>query len=556
MTLKISSRSISPFWRMFAFTLRKNLGVIIVLCIAALMYCPGSFISVILNTMVGVNSVDYTQIFATTIAVLAGGVTVLFNVINFTFMYKKSAGDVFFAFPLKRTELLLSRTLAGVVSTVIPMTVAYIAFSILVAFNSWLGSFALLAVCFLNTLIILLVCSAFSLIFIVCAGSMFDLGVSLIGVNLAVMLIGNIFTHTLSSTLIGYSDNYAHGILYNLSIPYFCYRGLDNGFGIIENGLSANNIEFYIRSVIYILSFGIIAILLNNYRKAEKGGTAYAYKFMYLICSMLAGICGGYIIGMMFGYEPYQFAYWVFMGLGAVLCSTVYGVVTRRGFKQVWRSVVMGGVAVSVSVIVAVIGITGGFGYADRVPDIDDVDTVWVIYKGENIEFNNPEKAIALHNEIVKKDAAQLDFHYWDNRVVFEYLLKNGKVVSRDFYIDVEPVEESLLEVYTDTKRIDKYIEMVKNDKYGFIMFNYDHGETYGTVTLNKTQTIEILEEYKKDLKNSDKDILTKNWKYRYEFGGGTEHSGTKDYYYFDLESYPEFVNTYKYLEENIIVDK
>ncbi|MBQ8741217.1 MAG: hypothetical protein IJY79_06680 [Clostridia bacterium] len=44
MMLKTSSRKLNPFWNMVLFTIRKNFGIIVVLCIAALLYCPGSFL--------------------------------------------------------------------------------------------------------------------------------------------------------------------------------------------------------------------------------------------------------------------------------------------------------------------------------------------------------------------------------------------------------------------------------------------------------------------------------------------------------------------------------
>ncbi len=549
MTLKTSSRSINPFWKMLGFTLRKNLGIIVVLCVAALMYCPGSFVSVILDTVPGVDSVDHTQIFAIVIALFAGAVVVGFNIINFTFLYKKSAGDVFHSLPLTRCELLLSRSISGVISTVIPMTVAYATFSILIAFNPWIGNFAELSVLFANTILIVLVCSAFSLIFVVCAGAMFDLAVSLIGVNLAVMLIGDIFTHTLSYTLLGYSYRNAYNILYNLSIPYFCYRGLEDSFGIIENGINAANIEFYIRSVIYIVIFAAIAAVLYNCRKAEKGGTAYAYKFMYLICSVLAGICGGYVIGIMFGYEPNEIYFWIFMGLGALLCSTVYGVISNRGFKQVWRSVVVGGVAVAVSVIVAIIGVNGAFGYETRVPEKQSVEKVTVEFWGESFEFENPDTVISLHSSIIDEKAANNTDSEWDNYIQFEYQLKNGKTMRRAFYITTEPVSQQLLDIYTDTTRIDEYIEIVKADKYGDIVFNIS-GEKYETVILSQQEAIEFLEAYKKDLKNCDSSILSEDWIRSYDFSGGGKHSGEKGYYYFYLAEYEGFTNVQQYIND------
>ncbi len=551
MTLKTFSRSISPFWRMLGFTLRKSLGIIIVLCAAALLYCPGSYISTVLDSMVGVNAISYTFIFAEFVAFFAGAVAVGFNIINFTFLYKKSAGDVFHAFPLTRCELLLSRALSGVISTMIPVTLVYGCFATLIAFNTWLGDLKMLALCFLNTLLIVLVCSAFSLIFVVCAGSMFDLAVSLAGVNLAVMLIGTIFTDTLSSTLIGFPDNYSFNMLYNLSVPYFCYRGIVDLYSITEIGINSAFIEFYIRAVIYIVAFNAAAILLYNYRKAEKGGTAYAYKFMYLICSMLVGICGGYIIGMMFGYGPEDLAYWAFMTIGALLCSTVYGVISNRGFKQVWRSVAVGGVAAAISIAVAVVGITGAFGYSERIPDADKISEVVVTVTDETVTLKEPQKALALHKDIVKSGTAQKNYYLGD-RIAFDYKLKNGKIMSREFYLDINEVADTALDVYKSGERIDFYIQKIKDSKAQSITLDYSKSEGSGMILISNEQAIELLNAYKKDLAQCDKSVMTADYNDIYYLVIMPEDKDDTVYYNISVKIYDNFDNTNRYIADNI----
>ena len=82
MTLKTSSRKINPFWNMIGFTLRKNIGIIIVLCIAALLYCPGSYIINYEDLLVSVqnNRNNYLlENFGNTVTVLSAIIAVLFN---------------------------------------------------------------------------------------------------------------------------------------------------------------------------------------------------------------------------------------------------------------------------------------------------------------------------------------------------------------------------------------------------------------------------------------------------------------------------------------------
>lgn len=549
MTLKTSSRSISPFWRMFAFTLRKNLGIVILLCVASLMFCPGGFLSVIESAENSYNTIhnDRTGDFAAVIVLFGGLAVVVFNIVNFTFLYKRNAGDVFHSFPLTRCQLLLSRALAGFASTLIPIFLSYISFSILIAFYPWIGDFTLLALFFLNTIMSVLVCSSFSLIFIVCAGSMFDLGVSLAGVNLAILFIANIFDDILNITLKGYGSNSIYPILYNLSIPYFCYSGFNDVYGAYSyKRTDFFDFEFYIRSILYIIGFSAVAVLLYNYRKAEKGGTAYAYKFMYLICSVFLGICGGYITGIIFGYSVRDLEYWFFMTLGAVITSTVYGAISNRGFKQIWRSVAMGGVAAAVSVVVALIGFTGGFGYTNRIPSSEDIGMVTVGINSEIIEFNNPQKALALHNDILNNDAAGRYGEYME-RVSFCYTLKNGKEINRRFNVDATMVSETMLSVYTDTTRIDKYINQIEDKPNSLSIGISWYGKD---ITLKADERVDFLKAYKKDLKSSDVSIFTNEQNYEFYISVYSKDEKDENVVYDNLKMFDSYSNTLQYMKD------
>ena len=86
MMLKTSSRKINPFGRMLKFSLIKNIGIIIVLCIGVLVYCPGSI-------LVNLEPTDYFKSYmldnvASFITVFAALTAVLFNALNFNFLYK------------------------------------------------------------------------------------------------------------------------------------------------------------------------------------------------------------------------------------------------------------------------------------------------------------------------------------------------------------------------------------------------------------------------------------------------------------------------------------
>lgn len=563
MTLKTSSRKINPFWNMIGFTLRKNIGIIIVLCIAALLYCPGSFIVNYEDLLVSVqnNRNNYLiENFGNAVTVLSAIIAVLFNMLNFSFLYKKSSSDVFHSFPLTRSELLLSRLLSGIAATLIPTLICYTSLGILMAFNGWMGTFTELFWYLLHTVIIMLVCSSFSMIFVVCAGGEFDLCISLIGGNLALIAVGWIFESILSETLIGFSGYYTSEIMYNLSPPYACGVGLGLANDIAKYGINGQSIEFLIRSVAYIVAFTVASLLLYNRRKAEKGGTAYAYKFMFLGCSLLAGICGGFLLGMIFIGNITNFAFWFFAVVGSVLTAVVYGTITNRGFKGIWRSVIMGGISAVVLISVAISGVTGGFGYTNRIPDSSKIKNVTVSAFDENITFYEPQQALDLHRAILDTNA--IDFNYsvpYSQRqtIRFYYELQNGSTMQREFTVVESKVSDELLKIYKSEDRlkmINEHIDIVNAEQFSLYFY---HNDEYYNVNISKSEADEFIKIYWQDVQNSDASVFEEK-DYRFiELSGYRKRDAQRDdYFQFQFEWQSSFTNTNQFIESHNLIER
>ena len=126
MMLKTSSRKVNPFLGMLKFTLTKNLGIIIIVTIVALLYCPGHYLTDFeyyydAYAHGSAFSIDMIEELLYTVSVVAGVLVILFNFMNFTYMYQKRSSDVFHSFPLTRNELLVSRMLAAFIQVLIPI---------------------------------------------------------------------------------------------------------------------------------------------------------------------------------------------------------------------------------------------------------------------------------------------------------------------------------------------------------------------------------------------------------------------------------------------------
>lgn len=512
MTLKTSSRKINPFFNMVGFTVRKSIGIIIVLSILALLYCPGRYIKdfeansyAYQNNFYSMNLIDG---FANFVVFFAGVLAVGFNIINFGFLYKKSSSDVFHAFPLTRTELLLSRTAAGLLSALIPVMLCYIGYGFMAAFYSWMGSIIQLLYYLFITILIMLLCSAFSLVFFVSAGSMFDFGVSFVGANVALIVVAYIFNNILSQTLLGYNGNAFSEIVYFISPIYLCAGGIGNANNI-ENGIKGGHIFFLVIAIVYTVAFTLFSICLYNKRKAEKSGTAYAYKFMYLFCSLLAGICGGYLLGMLFDSDIGTPSFWIFFIIGALLTATVYGTVTNRGFKGISKSLVMGTLSIIITAIVTVVGVTGGLGYEKRIPETDEIKSVTISVFGEDITFKNPEQIIALHSKIVNNKEKGSDIQ----RVNIVYNLKGNKHLTRQYRVDYNLALNEFLAIYQSDERLEtiKNNLSIANISTRSITFYSLETDKYYTTELSEEEFNEFINAYWLDVKSSTTDILTDN---------------------------------------------
>ena len=372
--------------------------------------------------------------------------------------------------------------------------------------------------------------------------------------------MGWIFESILSETLIGFSGYRTSEIMYNLSPPYACGVGLGLANDIAKYGINGQSIEFLIRSVAYIVAFTVASLLLYNRRKAEKGGTAYAYKFMFLGCSLLAGICGGFLLGMIFIGNITNFAFWFFAVVGSVLTAVVYGTITNRGFKGIWRSVIMGGISAVVLISVAISGVTGGFGYTNRIPDSTKIKNVTVSAFDENITFYEPQKALDLHRAILDTNA--IDFNYsvpYSQRqtIRFYYELQNGSTMQREFTVVESKVSDELLKIYKSEDRlkmINEHIDIVNAEQFSLYFY---HNDEYYNVNISKSEADEFIKIYWQDVQNSDASVFEeKDYRFIELSGYRKRYAQRDDYFQFQFEWQSSFTNTNQFIENHNLIER
>ncbi len=516
MILRTSSNSINPFFKMFGLTFRKNLGLLLLTVAGVLLVCPGYMLMYLENSYfetVDIQGILENWVSALTVALAvcaAIGVCV-YNIINFSYLYGKKSSDVFHSLPLSRNELIASRGITGLVLTLIPVAVGFLSLTAVSLIKGASSSiFILLITGFSAVLLSTVALWAMSLLFAVCAGSAFDYVLSFVGVNAGLVIMGLIISSILSDFLIGYTGVNSDSA--KLSPVYYCISSATSC--VFENGevTSSGLLSFGIKSLIMLAVFTGAAFVLYNRRKAEKSGSGYAYKFVYVICAFIAAFCGGTIFGALFSENDMRrISYYIFAIAGAEMTAIAYGAVTDRGFKSYKKSLLIGACAfLSLVIIIGVVRIDL-FGYKNRIPDKSEIKSASAeVYDGIYIKYNTDD-IIKLHKKAIENNTEVSQTARNSSivqRVDISYHLKNGSTVSRSYLVDVQSVKKELFTLYSSDERFDTIINTLKRVNPNTVYFDYDFNGEYYQTYLTNAEFLRLIELYRAELDGKE-DILT-----------------------------------------------
>ena len=153
------------------------------------------------------------------------GAALLYLFVNFSFLYSRSGSDFFHSLPLKRTGLLASRFFAAIVPILLPTVLTYASMCGILALDYVEGSIRLIISGFAYNILILFMCAAFTMLFIVCAGSVFDLIISFATFNIGVIIIELINSTLCQEYLWGYPWDAEYKLLMYSSPFYYAFAG-------------------------------------------------------------------------------------------------------------------------------------------------------------------------------------------------------------------------------------------------------------------------------------------------------------------------------------------
>ncbi|MCH5193694.1 MAG: hypothetical protein J1F11_07010 [Oscillospiraceae bacterium] len=234
--------------------------------------------------------------------------------------------------------------------------------------------------------------------------------------------------------------------------------------------------------------YGLTAFLLYRKRRAEQVSKPFAFKLVYyiFISSLILGIYS------LFYYEEISI---IPMLIVSAVVYMVLEVVTNRGFRRFWLSVIKYGATVGgAAVLIFLIHRTDGLGMTQIVPPDWAVSSVHLDYDGyygdfrgyylgfvepENIKMiTDTHKAVLRNYNRHKKDyrsegsAFSRNTAVLDNRIHIYYTLKGGVMIERWYpFLNWEASE-----IIRQIDLTDEYKTQVADYYDDFIRNFYSHG--------------------------------------------------------------------------------
>ncbi len=542
---------------LYKYSVKRTMGLTALISVFTLLICP-AYLLIDINSRTKYNtyqnsafySFDFSKnipSYIMVISIVTTATALLYLFINFSFLYSRNASDLFHSLPTKRSGLFTARLLGAITPILIPLVLVYGSMALISVFAVNDGNLRLVLTGFLFNLLIIITCSAFSTVFIICSGSVLDLLISFATFNIGVLVLRYIAVDLCDSMLLGFASTEEVEFLMSSSPVFYAFSAL---YGVMTGDVFAN--ETVLKVIIKLLLTTAVSLtaayLLYNRRKSEKSGVSYAYKFIYYICTVIIGIIGAYLLGSIFAEgEKESPIFWIFAIIGGPLAAITFAAINERSFKNVKKPLIMGSSATIILIVSSLILFNGGFGYTNRIPKKEDIQYARVSFNDFSAEFSNPETVLNLHNEIINGDLSK---HI--NYIRFNYTLKNGKTFYRGFFVDNDDYKDSLLAVYKSEehlKEIEKNLSAFSPNGVSTSISLELGSEYISEVYLTPTELDAIKTAYLKDIKNATFDSIDKSSKI---FAEGNLHGYTNDgkYWHQELRIEKTFENTITILND------
>lgn len=527
---------------------------------------------------------------ALAIAILSGAIIAISI---FNYLYKKSTVDMNLSLPLTTRQRFLSEYFAGLTIYIVPAIIGGLIGTVIlltgkhelmeiVKYTIYIGSVVIIGMILYYSLTVLILS---------CCGSLFETILSTLLINAMIPASIYLLSYTIiSNDSFGLSSNSLFLNQIFISSPIgnaaFIIYFFDN-----VNMYGNVNTNLYVHWLIPTLIFTVLIVLLSYFlykkRKAEQVSKPYVYKFIYYAILFFVTFCIISIFKVSTGSSAYtaqtdstpidaSF-------FPAVMCSGIVffimEIISNRGFKKFWLSILkFAGTITCIYAVLLLCHATNGFGVNKYVPLESAVDNVIIDFDNTstyNLPIRNKHTihdVVSLHEIVIKEKyedkntshkeipESELDQRikngalatYNRNNISITYYLKNGSILTREYNVSDEQMEQLYASMmtgrdyaeYSYNKLSYSFAFRVENDKNARNIKIYNKiNQKISTTKLTVDEFSKLIKAYKNDIENMSADSFYTD-----------KIIGTIDLEYPIRES---FINTLNFLEEycNISID-
>ena len=526
---------------------------------------------------------------ALAIAILSGAIIAISI---FNYLYKKSTVDMNLSLPLTTRQRFLSEYFAGLTIYIVPAIIGGLIGTVILLtgkhelmeflkYTIYIGSIVIIGMILYYSLTVLILS---------CCGSLFETILSTLLINAMIPASIYLLSYTIiSNDSFGLSSNSLFLNQIFISSPIgnaaFIIYFFDN-----VNMYGNVNTNLYVHWLIPTLIFTVLIVLLSYFlykkRKAEQVSKPYVYKFIYYAILFFVTFCIISIFKVSTGSSDYtaqtdstpidaSF-------FPAVMCSGIVffimEIISNRGFKKFWLSILkFAGTITCIYAVLLLCHATNGFGVNKYVPLESAVDNVIIDFDNTstyNLPIRNKHTihdVVSLHEKVIKEKyedkntshkeipESELDQRikngalatYNRNNISITYYLKNGSILTREYNVSDEQMEQLYASMMTGRDyaeycyhKLSYSFAFVENDKNARNIEIYNKiNQKISTTKLTVDEFSKLIKAYKNDIENMSADSFYTD-----------KIIGTIDLEYPIRES---FINTLNFLEEycNISID-
>lgn len=395
-------------------------------------------------------------------------VAIIFSIVitinAFSYMHNKRSVDLFGSLPMSRRAMFFARYCSAIFLCVVPIIVIGLVGAVL----TFKWSTMVLVFKLLGMIIVPIIGNISFISFIsVCCGTAGDVLISYALINIIYPICISVCSGFPASVIPGISMDAVPASVYTMLCPIAApFVGIGSDEKLFLN--------------IWWLAFSVVLMagcyVLCKKRKAEIAQNPFAFVAVEIVIKFVACFTVGFGFGWMVSYLGLAYnsvmAQYVWFVAGFVIAimtaNILIHLVFHRGVSQFVKSL-PGCVVVFATGMVFLLVVTSGlFGYDQRIPDVEDIDTVYVktsdmdsfIINGKDLlekkysDKETIEDVVGMHGDIIEninkikyKGLYPIEYDgsaysdgvvtkgYVESEVEITYKLKNGKTVKR-YYMD------------------------------------------------------------------------------------------------------------------------